>query len=163
MKPFEFKAESFVKDLRQLWTFPEETCEFEAESLVENLKQLRTLGNEAFEAESLLEDLKPLRASLRASANETEVLRSESVPACILNISVTKMSVTEIGNINRVCFQSIHHVAETAIGWGHRYELMEDVAREIEAQIIEDDDYIWCYCSGMSSVNATGHSESDEC
>ena len=92
MKPVELKAESFVKDLKQLHTFPEETCEFEAESLVENLKQLRTFDDEAFEAESLLEDLKPLRASLRASANETEVPRSESVPACILNISLTETS-----------------------------------------------------------------------
>ena len=50
--------------------------------------------------------------------------------------------MTEMGSMNRVCFESILHVAETAIGWGHQYELVEDVAREIEVQIIEDDDYI---------------------
>lgn len=50
--------------------------------------------------------------------------------------------IADIGRMDRTCFNNAVNVAQTAIGWGHRYELMETAAVEAELTIMEDRDFI---------------------
>jgi hypothetical protein len=50
--------------------------------------------------------------------------------------------MAEIGRMDRVCFDNGVKLAETAVGWGHRFKLMDQIAREAEAWITEDKDFI---------------------
>ena len=52
------------------------------------------------------------------------------------------LTVESIGQMNQMCFRSAMNLAETNIGWNHRYDLMDLAAKEVERYIVEDEAFI---------------------
>ena len=52
------------------------------------------------------------------------------------------LTIEDIGQMDRMCFKNGVDVAETAVGWGHCYELLDLAAKEAESYIVEDETFI---------------------